>query len=78
MQKVGTKMARIRAIFSCATATASFFYTFGLPERRSPFLIRAIGAVALKMVQVPSTGVLCRYGAQNCEQRLFSRTVNHL
>ena len=49
-------MAQIRATFFCATVTALLFFTFAPPRRAPPFLVRASGAVVLKVAQVPSTG----------------------
>ena len=53
-------MARIRAPFFRATATAPLFFTLAPPRRAPPFLVRASGAVALKVAQVPSTGISIR------------------
>ena len=55
--KFGSKMARISGTFFCASATALLFFTLAPPRRAPPFLVRASGAVALKVAQVPSTGV---------------------
>ena len=52
-------MARISATFFRATATAPLFFTLAPPRRAPPFLVRASGAVALKVAQVPSTAFLC-------------------
>ena len=38
-----------------ATAKAPLFFTLASPLRAPPFSIRASGAVALKVAQVPST-----------------------
>ena len=38
------------------TATAPLFFTLAPPRRAPPFTVRASGAVALKVAQVPSTG----------------------
>ena len=51
-------MARISATFFRATATATLFFTLAPPRRAPPFLVRASGAVALKVAQVPSTAHL--------------------
>ena len=48
--KFGSKMARISA-----TATAPLFFALGPPRHAPPFSVRASGAVALKVAQVPST-----------------------
>ena len=48
-------MARISATFFRATATAPLFFTLVPPRRAPPFLVRASGAVDLKVAQVPST-----------------------
>ena len=54
-------MARISGTFFCASATALLFFTLAPPRRAPPFLVRASGAVALKVAQVPSTGYMfCR------------------
>ena len=44
-------MARISA-----TATAPLFFYFAPTRRAPPALVRASGAVALKVAKVPSTG----------------------
>ena len=54
-------MARIRAPFFRATATAPLFFTLAPPRRVPPILVRASGAVALKVAQVPSTGHGSKY-----------------
>ena len=41
-----------------ATAIATLFFALAPPRRAPPFSVRASGAVALKMAQVPSTGNL--------------------
>ena len=55
----GSKMARkwreLAPIFLRASATAPFYFTFPPPRRALPFSVRASGAVALKVAQVPST-----------------------
>ena len=64
---IGSKMARISANFFRATATAPLFFTIA-PLRRAPtFLVRASGAVALKVAQVPSTeiGIIRLFNAQD-------------
>ena len=38
-----------------ATATSPLFFNFAPPQRAPPFLVRASGAMALKVAQVPST-----------------------
>ena len=47
--------ANQRHLFSRATATAPLFFTLAPPHRAPPFTVRASGAVALKVAQVPST-----------------------
>ena len=49
-------MARISATFVHATATIPLFFTLAPPRHMLPFLVRVSGALALKVVQVPSTG----------------------
>ena len=51
-------MARVSAMLYCATAAALLFFNLASPRRAPPFLIRASGAVALKVAQVPSIAAL--------------------
>ena len=42
-----------------ATATTPLFFNLAPPQRAPPFLIRASGAAALEVAQVPSTDCRC-------------------
>ena len=49
------KWRELAPFYFRATATEPLFFTFTPPRRVPPFLVRASGAVALKVAQVPST-----------------------
>ena len=48
-------MARISAFLFSRYCHRHCFFTLAPPRRAPPFLVRASGAVALKVAQVPST-----------------------
>ena len=50
-----SELAQISAILFSRHCHRAFFLNFAPPRRAPPFLVRASGAVALKMAQVPST-----------------------
>ena len=49
------KLRELAPFFSRATTTAPLFFNLAPPRRAPPFLVRASGAVAVKVAQVPST-----------------------
>ena len=49
------KWRELAPFFLRGTANAPLFFTLAPPRRAPPFLVRASGAVALKVAQVPST-----------------------
>ena len=61
-EKFGSKMARkwreLAPFYFPATATAPLFFALAPPQRSPPFSVHASGAVALKVAQVPSTGLI--------------------
>ena len=55
VSKFSRKLCECVPFFLRATATAPFSFTFALPQRAPPFLVRASGTMALTVAQVPST-----------------------
>ena len=55
MQTLIRKWHELTPFYFRTTATAPLFFTLAPPRRAPPFLVRASGAVALKVAQVPST-----------------------
>ena len=49
------KWRELASFYFRATATAPLFFALALPRRAPTFSVRASGAVALKVVQVPGT-----------------------
>ena len=49
------KWRELAPFYFRATATAPLFFTLAPPRHAPPFSVRACGAVALKVAQVPST-----------------------
>ena len=55
MQNLVLKWRELAPLFFRATATSPLFFTSAPPRRAPSFSVRASGAVALKVAQVPST-----------------------
>ena len=49
------KWRKLAPFYFRAPATAPLFFALGPPRHAPPFSVRASGAVALKVAQVPST-----------------------
>ena len=71
MQNLVRKWRKLALCFFRATATVLLFFNLAPPRRAPSFLVRASGAVALKVAQVPST-----VNKENLEHRKYYRRNN--